>query len=101
MEEKVRQEQGLNMDRGPRMVMENGIKPGEMRREEDGKAVKKIKTGDIVLRSKPFAFVILATHRLELAHGLVMFNHLGYGYVLCLSSKQVCLLICQVCLSNC
>ena len=86
MEEKVRQAQGLNMERGPRMVMENGIKPGEMRREE---AVKKIKTGDIVLRSKPFAFVILATHRLELAHGLVMFNHLGYGYVLCLSSKQV------------
>ena len=67
MEEKVRQEPGMSKEMFPRV--ENGMRNGEMRKVERGVRhkmelrQKKIKTGDIVLRSQPFAFVILATHR--------------------------------------
>ena len=53
----------MEEEKGPRM--ENGTRTREMIKSKSikPKMQKKIKRGEIVLQSSPFAFVILATHR--------------------------------------
>ena len=62
MEEKVQKEQEMEEGNGP--MMWNGTRTREMiKKSIKPRLQQKIRRGEIVLRSSPFAFVILATHR--------------------------------------
>ena len=63
MEEKVNK--GQEMETEKDQMMGNGTRTREMIKRESirPRMQKKIERGEIVLRSSPFAFVILATHR--------------------------------------
>ena len=62
MEEKVQKEQEMEEENSP--MMGNGTRTREMLKKSiKPRLQQKIRRGEIVLRSSPFAFVILATHR--------------------------------------